>query len=132
MKFLCLVHFEPDAFADASPDEMRRLDDATIAHDHKLRESGHLLIASPLMAPETAVNIDRRTRMTMDRLDGPFAEAKEMVGGFVLIEATDMAEAVALFDDDPIAAYSRVEIRPLMVDHRHSETGVARPDFEAR
>ncbi|WP_137152070.1 YciI family protein [Devosia sp. FKR38] len=132
MKFLCLVHFEPDAFAGLSPQEMARIDDATIAHDHKLRDGGHLLIASPLMAPEESVNIDRRTRMKMERLDGPFAEAKEMVGGFVLIEAADMAEAVALFDDDPIAAYARVEIRPLMVEHRHSETGVARPDFEAR
>ena len=62
--------------------------------------------------------------------DGPYAEAKEVIGGFLLIEARDMDEAVSLFDDDPILKYGRMEIRPLMVDHRHSETGEARPDFE--
>lgn len=129
MKFLCLVYFEPDAFAGLSPEEMKRIDDATIEHDHKLRDGGHLLIASPLETAEEAVNIDRRQRMKMSVVDGPFAEAKEVIGGFLLLEARDMAEAVALFDDDPIAAYSRLVIRPLMEAHRHSETGKARPDF---
>ncbi|MBU1304890.1 MAG: YciI family protein [Alphaproteobacteria bacterium] len=129
MKFLCLMYFEPDAFAGVTPDEMRGIDDATIAHDHKLRQSGHLLIASPLEDVATAASIDRRDRMRMSQLDGPFAEAKEMVGGFVLLEAADMAEAQALFDDDPIAAYCRIQIRPLMEAHRHSETGDARPEF---
>ena len=128
MKFLCLVYFEPDAFADLGPDDMRRIDDATIEHDHKLRSAGHLLIASPLAETEE-VSIDRRQRMKMSVVDGPYAEAKEVIGGFLLIEAKDMAEAVALFDDDPIAAHSRVVIRPLMEAHRHSETGQARPDF---
>ena len=128
MKFLCLVYFTPDAFAGLTPEEMQRVDNATIEHDHKLRRGGHLLIASPLAGPETSVSIDRR-RVTMEVVDGPFAEAKEMVGGVLLLEARDMAEAVALFDDDPIAAYSRLQITPLVEDHRHSETGVARPEF---
>ena len=128
MKFLCLVYFEPDAFAGVTPDEMKRIDNATIEHDHKLRSGGHLLIASPLAETEE-VNIDRRQRMTMSVLDGPYAESKEVIGGFLLIEARDMAEAVSLFDDDPIAAYSWLVIRPLMEAHRHSETGQARPDF---
>ncbi|HWU19146.1 MAG TPA: YciI family protein [Devosia sp.] len=129
MKFLCLVYFEPDAFAGLSPEEMKRIDDATIEHDHKLRDAGHLLIASPLDTAEEAVNIDRRQRMKMSVVDGPYAEAKEVIGGFLLLEARDMTEAVTLFDDDPIAAYSRLVIRPLMEAHRHSETGQARPDF---
>ena len=128
MKFLCLVYFEPDAFAGVTPDEMKRIDNATIEHDHKLRSGGHLLIASPLAEAEE-VNIDRRQRMTMSVLDGPYAESKEVIGGFLLIEARDMVEAVSLFDDDPIAAHSRLVIRPLMEAHRHSETGQARPDF---
>ena len=63
--------------------------------------------------------------------DGPSVEAKEVVGGFILVEARDMAEAVSLFDDDPIAAHCRLEIRPLVEDHRHSETGEGRPEFRA-
>jgi hypothetical protein len=129
MKFLCLVYFAPDAFADLTPDEMRRVDDATIEHDHKLRSGGHLLIASPL-AEAGEASIDRRQRMTMSVMDGPYAEAKEVIGGFLLIEAKDMAEAVSLFDDDPIAAHSRIVIRPLMEAHRHSQTGVGRPSFQ--
>jgi hypothetical protein len=41
-----------------------------------------------------------------------------------------MEAAIALFDDDPIARWSRLTIRPLMEEHRHSETGEARPAFE--
>jgi hypothetical protein len=128
MKFLCLVHFAPDAFAGLTAEEMQRLDNATIEHDHKLRRSGHLLIASPLAQAEAS--IDRR-RLRMSQVDGPYAEAKEVVGGFILVEAKDMDEAVALFDDDPIAAHGRLQIRPLMDDHRHSETGEGRPEFRA-
>lgn len=131
MKFLVLVDFLPDAFANATPEDHRRLDDATIAHDRKLRDSGHLLIASPLQDPSTTVTIDRRQGVSLDHIDGPYAEAKEVIGGFLLIEARDMDEAKALFDDDPISRYGRLQIRPLLEDHKHSETGESRPDFKA-
>ena len=130
MKFLCLAYFGPDAFAGFTPEQMRAVDDATIEHDHKLRQSGHLLFASPLADPAAGTTIDRR-RLKMSLVDGPYAETKEVVGGFILVEARDMAEAVSLFDDDPIAAHCRLEIRPLVEDHRHSETGEGRPEFRA-
>jgi len=130
MKFLCLVHFAPDAFDGCTPQDAKKLDDATIEHDRKLRDGGHLLIASPLTDSEEAVSLGRQRMAKLSATDGPYAEAKEVIGGFLLIEARDMDEAVSLFDDDPILKYGRMEIRPLMVDHRHSETGEARPDFE--
>ncbi|HEY8576250.1 MAG TPA: YciI family protein [Devosia sp.] len=128
MKFLCLFHFTPDAFDGVTPEEMRRIDDATIEHDHKLRTSGHLLLASPLEDVSTEVTIDRRP-VRLSTVDGPFAETKEVVGGVVLVEARDAHEARALFDDDPIAPFCRIQIRPLRETHRHSVTGEARPDF---
>ena len=131
MKFLCLVYFAPGAFDGMTPQEQQQLDDATIQDDQRLRASGHLLIASPLADASTGVTIDRRQRMTLSTLDGPFAESKEVVGGFLLLEARDMAEALALFESDPIAAYGRLEIRPLLESHRHSETGRGRPEFQA-
>lgn len=131
MKFLCLVEFEPDAFDDATSEDMRRLDDATISHDNRLRAGGHLLIASPLVDAGAAVTLDRRPRGRHTVIDGPFAEAKEVIGGFLLIEARDMEEAVALFHDDPILTYGRMQIRPLMEEQRHSETGEARPAFQS-
>lgn len=130
MKFLCLFHFAPDAFAGLSPEEMRRLDDATIEHDQKLRASGHLLLASPLADVSTEEVIDRRRPVRLSETDGPFAETKEVVGGVVLVEAGDMLEAKALFADDPIAAHCRIQIRPLRDDDRHSETGQGRPEFK--
>jgi hypothetical protein len=128
MKFLCLAYFGPDAFAGLTPDQMQAVDDATIEHDHKLRQSGHLLFASPLADPASGTTIDRR-RLSASVTDGPFAESKEVVGGFILVEARDLEEAVSLFDDDPIAAHCRLEIRPVNEDHRHSESGEARPEF---
>jgi hypothetical protein len=128
MKFLCLAYFGPDAFAGFSPEQMRAVSDATIEHDHKLRQSGHLLFASPLGDVAAGTTIDRR-RLTAAVVDGPFAEAKEVVGGFILVEAQNLQEAVALFDDDPIAAHCRLEIRPVVESDRHSKTGEARPEF---
>ncbi|KRA99616.1 hypothetical protein ASD83_03630 [Devosia sp. Root685] len=128
MKFLCLFYFAPDAFAGVSPEEKRRLDDATIEHDQKLRAGGHLLIASPLVDVATEQVIDRRP-VRLTETDGPFAEAKEVVGGVVLIEARDMDEAKMLFSDDPIAAYCRIQIRALYENDRHSKTGEPRPEF---
>lgn len=127
MKFLCLVHFRPDAFAGVTPQEMTRIDDSTIEHDHKLRAAGHLLYASPLVDAAEERIIDRRP-VRMDEVDGPYSEAKEVVGGFMLIEAKDMEEALALFDDDPIAKYSRIQIRALRDDDRHSQTGLLRSE----
>jgi len=127
MKFLCLVHFEPDAFAGFTPEDGRRLTDATILHDHELREAGHLLFASPLAAAETEVSLKRRNRVDIDRIDGPFAESREVVGGFILIEADDMDQAISLLAESPIAPFARLQIRPLKEDDRHSETGAARP-----
>jgi len=129
MKFLCLVRFAPGAFDGMTPEEQRRLDDATIEDDRRLRESGHLLIASPLAGLGEGAVIDRR-RLRTDTTDGPFAETKEVIGGFLLIEAASLEEVVGLFADDPIAAYGKVEIRPLNESHRHSETGEARPQFQ--
>ena len=131
MKFLCLVSFTPDAFDTASPEDLRQLDDNTIEHDNWLRASGHLLIASPLAPVETGVTLGERRAVRMAEVDGPFAETKEVVGGFLLIEAASMDAAVALFENDPILKYGRMEIRPLLTDHVHSETGQRRPDFQA-
>jgi hypothetical protein len=59
-------------------------------------------------------------------MDGPFAEAKEVLGGFLLIEATDRDAAIALIAESPIAEYAVIEVRPL-IEQTHSETGEARP-----
>ena len=101
MKFMCLVYLEPDAFEGVTQDELTKLTDDTIVEDNDLREKGHLLIGQPLLGPETAVTL-RGGKRGGGRTDGPFLETKEWLGGFTLIEAKDMEEAIALTKDSAI------------------------------
>src|SRR4051812_11886049 len=95
MKFMCLVYFEPGAFDGATEAELTKLTDDTIVEDNELRRRGHLILAQPLQDPVAAVTV-RGGRRGVKRTDGPFLETKEWLGGFMLIEARDMAEAIAL------------------------------------
>jgi hypothetical protein len=128
MKFVCLVYFEQGAFDGASEAELTRLTDDTIVEDNALRASGHLLLGQPLQGPETAVTIHGGRRAAA-QTDGPFVESKEWLGGFTLIEAKDMAEAIALTKESAIMKYASIEIRPTL-EQTHSETGQARPALE--
>ncbi|QQR39957.1 YciI family protein [Devosia rhizoryzae] len=130
MRFMALVYFEPGAMDHLTPEDLRLLDDATIRHDRKLRDSGHLIFASPLAALETARSL-RNVDGELITMDGPYSEVKEVVGGFLLLQAESIGELTPLFEDDPILRYGRMEIRPLVV-HTHSETGEGRPDFALR
>ena len=125
MKFMCLVYFEPGAFDGATEAELTKLTDDTIVEDNELRRLGHLLIGQPLQGPETSVTV-RGGKGGISRTDGPFLETKEWLGGFTLIEAKDMEEAIALTKDSAIMKYASVEIRPTL-EQTHSETGQERP-----
>ena len=128
MKFMCLIYFEPGAFDGVSEAELQQLTDDTIVEDNDQRRSGHLLIGQPLQGPETAVTI-RGGRRGTGRTDGPFLETKEWLGGFTLIEAKDMEEAIALNQGSAIMKYASVEIRPTL-EQTHSETGEGRPELK--
>ena len=130
MKFMCLVHFEPANFEGLTEDDGRRITDLTIEQDHDLRRRGKLIFARPLDEPQKAVTV-RIRKGKLRRSDGPFSEAKEWVGGFLLIEAADMDEAVAIAAGCEIAKYSSIEVRAL-VEQTHSATGLGRPGVEAR
>ena len=128
MKFMCLVYFEPGAFDGATEAELTKLTDDTIVEDNEMRRRGQLVLGQPLQGPETAVTIHGGKRGP-GRTDGPFLETKEWLGGFTLIEARDMEEAIALTRDSAIMKYASVEIRPTL-EQTHSETGQARPALE--
>ena len=128
MKFMCLVYFEPGAFDGATEAEMTKLTDATIIEDIEMRERGQLILGQPLQGPETAVTV-RGGKRGLSQTDGPFLETKEWLGGFTLIEARDMEEAIALNQTSSIMKYASVEIRPVL-EQTHSETGQARPEVQ--
>ncbi len=130
MKFMYLVYFDDQSFAGFTEEQHRALTDATIAEDNELRRRGKLVLAQPLDEPETAVNVRVRGGKLL-RSDGPHAETKEWLGGFLLIEADDMEEAVAICAESEIAKISRTEIRPILVQ-THSVTGAGRPELQDR
>jgi hypothetical protein len=125
MKFACLVYIDPAIMGALSPEEGSKLTDATIELDWQMEQSGKLIMSQPLQSPETAVTVRSRNGR-VSSTDGPFAETKEFLGGFFLMEAADMAEAVELAKLDPMAAMGSIEVRPFLTQ-THSQTGQGRP-----
>ncbi|MBX4963269.1 YciI family protein [Rhizobium binae] len=111
MKYLCQVWFETAKINAISPEEGEELTKDSIVNDDRLRDSGHLLVALALREPSTAVTVRVRSN-GVTATDGPFAEIKEHLGGFVLIEAKDMQEATAIAATFPVARYGAIEVRP--------------------
>ncbi|MEQ1770253.1 MAG: YciI family protein [Devosia sp.] len=128
MRYVCLVYFDDTSFAGFTDEDGRRLTDATIEEDRALRDSGKLIFAQPLGEPETAVNVRVRNGK-LQRTDGPHAETKEWLGGFTIIEAKDMDEAVAIAAEGEIPKIARIEVRPVL-EQTHSVTGEGRPELQ--
>ena len=113
MKFLCVVYVEPAAMAALSAGEKTKLDRDSLAYDQELQRRGKYVVANALQ-PVTAARTVRVRRDEASIHDGPFAETKEHLGGFILIEAADMDEAVAIATGIPMAKLGSIEVRPIM------------------
>ncbi len=112
MKYLCLAYEEESALDALSLEDWDALRRETLAYVETLRDGGHLLVTHALQSVRTAVTV----RVRNDRLsatDGPFAETKETLGGFFLIEAADLNEAVRLAARWPSARLGSIEVRPI-------------------
>ena len=113
MKYVCLVYCEPNALARLSPEEKAALDRDSLAYDRQLMKDGHFIAASALQPVSTASTIRVRDgRMSMT--DGPFAETKEILAGFIFIEAPDMDAARRIAAGILMACHGSVEVRPEM------------------
>jgi hypothetical protein len=112
MKFMLLIYIDPklrDSLPEAELDARMR---DCLTHADELQEEGFLLESQQLEEPSTARSIRvRQGRQTT--LDGPYAEAKEVLGGFNLIEAKDMDEAVRIASEFPWSRIGCVEVRPV-------------------
>ncbi len=105
MKYLCLVYSEEKKL-DAVPDS------ECLAYDAALRENGHCLASEALQPVQTATTVRVRSGK-VSITDGPFAETKEQLAGFYLIEARDLNEAIQLASKIPPARVGSVEVRPI-------------------
>ena len=111
MRFLCLLHFDQAEMDRLDATELAEMDRQAEAYDARLIASGHYVTALALAAPGSAVVVRNRDGAA-SATDGPFAETKEHLGGLMIIEAADMAEAQALVEADPMTRYATIEIRP--------------------
>lgn len=118
MKYACLVYVEEAAMQALSSEEGTQLTDAAIDYDAGLRQRGVLIMAQALQAPQTAITLRVRNGR-MSSTDGPFAETKEHLAGFMLIEARDLTEAVEIAAAAPMARAGTIEVRPFL-DLAHS------------
>src|SRR5882757_765412 len=105
MKYLCLVYGEERAF-ESIPDSH------CIAYDESIRESGHCVASEALQPVSTATTVRVRNGK-VSVTDGPFAETKEYLAGFYLIDAKDLNEAIQLAAKIPPARVGSIEVRPI-------------------
>jgi hypothetical protein len=111
MKFLCAVYLEPGALQGLSAQERADLDRDSLAYDQELVRKRHFVAAAALQSTKTAKTVrSRGGRIAMT--DGPFAETREVLGGFIFIEARDMEEALKIAAGIPMAKYGSIEVRP--------------------
>ena len=112
MKYLCLVYAEESRIDALSDEEWKGLVAENLELCEDLRRSGHFVSAAPLDSVTTAVTV-RRRQGKLSATDGPFAETKEQLGGYYLLEARDLQEAVQVAGRIPGARFGSVEVRAL-------------------
>jgi hypothetical protein len=127
MKYLCLVYFEEktlDALSSAEFESLRR---EGLAHMDELERRGNLVVANALQRTRMATSLRLRNGK-ISITDGPFAETKEQLGGFMLLEARDLSEAVQLAGTSPMARLGSVEVRPTWeLEQKEPSAGRALP-----
>ena len=105
MKYLCLVYGEESA--------LQRMDDKhCLDFDESIRKSGNCVASEALESVTTATTVRvRNGKVTI--VDGPFAETKEALAGFYLVEAKDLDEAIMIASKIPPAEVGSIEVRPI-------------------
>jgi hypothetical protein len=111
MKYL-LNFIVEERTMDASPEEMKEGMDAWAAFDRETTEAGALIACEPVEDAETTIKIAADGERTVT--DGPFAESKEQLGGFCLLECADLEEALDWANKVPIQPNAAIEVRPVM------------------
>ena len=113
MKYLCLVYREEKIVDAMSKGEFDAFVGEHRAYDAVLRESGHGILAAGLQPVQTATTVRVRSGKVYTT-DGPFAETKEQLGGYYLIDAKDLNDAIQVASRIPSARMGTIEVRPVM------------------
>ena len=112
MKYLLLCCHEEKKWDSMSKSECEAVMEETMSYCQVLKRSGHLLGAEQLEPIQTAMSVRVRTGK-LSVTDGPFAETKEQLGGFFLISARDLNEAIQVASKFPSVRFGTMEVRPV-------------------
>ena len=112
MKYLLLCCHEEKTLASMSESECVAVMEETMTYCEALKQSGHLNAVEQLEPVQRAMTVRVRSGKLLVT-DGPFAETKEQIGGFFLIDAKDLNEAIQVASKFPSARFGSLEVRPV-------------------
>ncbi|MBB2751944.1 UNVERIFIED_ORG: hypothetical protein GGI57_002632 [Rhizobium aethiopicum] len=112
MKYLCQVWFDGAMLGAMTKEQKTELGANSLNYDKDLAESGNMIVAEALQPPTSAVTVRVRSG-ELSVTDGPFIETKEALGGFILVEAKDLNDAIRIAAGIPLAKLGAIEVRPI-------------------
>lgn len=112
MRYLCLLYESESLWKTLPTEESDALMGEYFAYTEALKASGHYLAGNALQATPTATTLRVRNGK-ISTTDGPYAETKEQLGGYYLIEAQDLNDAIQVASRIPGARYGSIEVRPI-------------------
>jgi hypothetical protein len=124
MKYLLMCCHEEKKFDAMPQSECDAVMEETMAYCEALKKSGHLVAVEQLEPVQTAMTVRVRNGK-LSATDGPFAETKEQFGGFFLINARDLNEAIQVASRFPAVRFGSMEVRPVMEQPGRNRAGGA-------
>lgn len=113
MKYLLLIYENEGAMAGLSEAEQGKIFEEYMTYTRRIKKNGNYLGGEALQPVATATTVRLKNGKTLTT-DGPFAETREQLGGFYLVEAKDLDEAIRLAADIPASRTGSIEVRPIM------------------
>ena len=116
MKYLLLIYENEASFAGVSEAERGKIYQEYMDYTKRIRKNGNYVAGEALEPVSTATTVRVKNGKTLTT-DGPFAETREQLGGFYMVEAKDLDEAIALAAGIPAVRTGSIEVRPIMPTH---------------
>ena len=114
MQFLCLIYETESLMATRSEEENGKIFQDYMTYTQDVKDSGNFIAGDALQPTDTATTIRIRNNETL-LSDGPFAETKEQLGGYYLLECDSLDQALEKASQIPSAKFGSIEVRPIML-----------------
>lgn len=123
MKYLCLIYDDESMWPTMPKADADRIMSGYVAFSSEIRASGHYVDGNQLQPTAAATTVRVRNGKTLTS-DGPFAETKEQLGGYYMIEAKDLNEAISIAARIPSAQNGSIEVRPIVAPRAAASASV--------